>query len=66
MKSNSSEVKPKNKLDFLLEKIRSDDEMLFALETFLESKNYDLDMLAFYIKVLDDRWFYLYLRGAQK
>jgi|LauGreDrversion4_2_1035121.scaffolds.fasta_scaffold61992_2 hypothetical protein len=53
MKSNSSEVKPKNKLDFLLEKIRSDDEMLFALETFLESKNYDLDVLAFYIKVLE-------------
>jgi len=32
----SSEVKPKNKLDFLLEKIRSDDQMLYELENFLE------------------------------
>ena len=27
--------------------------MLYELETFLESKNYDLDLLAFYIKVLE-------------
>jgi len=49
----SSEVKPRNKLDFLLEKIRSDDQMLYELENFLEENGYDLDLLAFYIKVLE-------------
>ena len=49
----SSEVKPRNKLDFLLEKIRLDDQMLYELENFLEENGYDLDLLAFYIKVLE-------------
>lgn len=47
------ETKLKNKLDFLLNQIRSDDEILYELENFLETKSYDLDMLAFYIKVLE-------------
>ena len=51
--SITPETKQKNKLDFLLDRIRSDDEVLFELENFLETKKYDLDMLAFYIKVLE-------------
>jgi hypothetical protein len=43
----------RNKVVFLLNQIRADDDMLYELENYLESQKYDLDKLAFYVKCLE-------------